>query len=393
MTTLGNIEATPLASLTFVSFDTGDILYVTGKARNLYGSEAHEIMPLQDTLTELYVTGYTYIRNALPLRVKPDYVIEPSPYSPPIKLLAEEAHLSKMFSQSDQPTAQLTRIILHSPTIATFEWESSAILNVKPGQAIIMDFKPLLGSRRYQHMSPMKPSLVNDDFIRTWTVSNYLPQGSDSRKFSLTMREKPGGAVTGALFSIARKLLQVKPEVLENSRDLSLIVNIVGVNGDFILPPSIHDSNGSQVSDGTGIKQLFWFAGGIGVTPFISMLSALPKRKETPPWEIVLLLSTREPDIFLSLIFGALKSIELPQYLSVHLFTDTDTTYSPSDYGFVRHGGRISASFLEAKKDELVSYESDIFLCGSESYEKNVVADLTKLGVNAGRIRREGFLY
>jgi len=46
MTCLGNVEATPLTSLTFASFKTGDILYLTGNARNLYGVEAQVIMPL-----------------------------------------------------------------------------------------------------------------------------------------------------------------------------------------------------------------------------------------------------------------------------------------------------------------------------------------------------------
>ncbi|KAF9554605.1 hypothetical protein CPC08DRAFT_171083 [Agrocybe pediades] len=397
MTTLGNIEATPLAALTFISFTTGDILYVTGKARNVYGLEAHKIMPLQDTLTEIYVTGYTYIRDALPLRVKPGYEIDPSPYSPPIKLLAEEAHLSKLFSHEEQPTALLTRMTLHSPTIATFEWESSVPLKINPGQAIILDFKPFLGSRRYQHMSPMKPTLVNDDFIRTWTVSNYLPHDSTSRSFSLTMREKTGGTVTGALFTIARKLSQLKPSALEDSRGLSLTAKVVGVNGDFVLPslPAEAAVEGLPEVEDEGIKRLFWFAGGIGVTPFISMLAALSRqtKEATPPWEITLFLSTREPDIFLSLIFAALKSIQLPQYLSVHLFADADTTYDPNEYNFVRHSGRISKSFLEDKKDVLVSNESVIFLCGSDSYERNVVRYLTELSVDAGRIKREGFAY
>jgi hypothetical protein len=68
MTSLGNIEATPLASLTFVDFVSGDILYLTGDAENLVGPAAHDIMPLQKTLTTVFVTGYTLVRDALPVR-------------------------------------------------------------------------------------------------------------------------------------------------------------------------------------------------------------------------------------------------------------------------------------------------------------------------------------
>jgi len=48
MTSLGNVEATLLAPLKFIFFKTGDILYLTGNARNLYGPDAQAIMPMQD---------------------------------------------------------------------------------------------------------------------------------------------------------------------------------------------------------------------------------------------------------------------------------------------------------------------------------------------------------
>ncbi|KJA24405.1 hypothetical protein HYPSUDRAFT_38852 [Hypholoma sublateritium FD-334 SS-4] len=200
MTSLGNVEATPYACLTFISFTRGDILYLTGNARNVYGSEARAIMPLQDTLTEIFITGYTFVENALPARqIQSD--IQPSPYSPPVKRLAEEVTQTQMFSSERQPTALLTRITIHSPTIATFEWESSDPLRVDPGQAAIMDFRPLLGSRQYQHMSARNPNLVNDDFIRTWTISSASPPEAESKTFSLTIREKQGGTITGLLFN------------------------------------------------------------------------------------------------------------------------------------------------------------------------------------------------
>lgn len=68
MTSLGNIEATPLASLTFVDFVSGDILYLTGDAENLVGEDALQLMPFQKTLTTIRVTGFTLVRDALPVR-------------------------------------------------------------------------------------------------------------------------------------------------------------------------------------------------------------------------------------------------------------------------------------------------------------------------------------
>ncbi|CAA7271302.1 unnamed protein product [Cyclocybe aegerita] len=272
MTSLGNVEATPLASLTFISFVTGDILYLTGKARNVYGDEARSIMPLQDTFTEVFVTGYVHVRDAFPARQRPGYTIQPSPYSPPIRLLTEENPQSKIFSTSEQPKALLVSIKIHSPTLATFEWEVPTPVHIRPGQAAILGFMPLLGSRQYQYMAPQKPSAVNDDFIRTWTVSSAHEGEGGTRRFALTMREKPGGTVTGALFTIARRLAQLKPEALVDSSVLGLRVDLVGISGDFVLPTPA--ASGSRTS-----PSLLWVAGGIGITPFLSMLAALSNKK------------------------------------------------------------------------------------------------------------------
>lgn len=402
MTSLGNVEATPFASLTFISFTTGDILYLTGEARNVYGSEARAIMPFQDLLTEIYVTGYTYVQDALPARLAPGYTDQLSPYSPPVRLLAEEAPDTKLFAKEEQPKARLTRIMTLSPSIAIFEWESSAPLRIDPGQAIILDFSTLFGSRQYQHMAPGKPSLVNDDFIRTWTVSSASPHDSDSRLFSLTMREKPGGVVTGSLFNILRKLTEYKHAALEDARVLSLDVNIVGINGDFVLPPlpsplGRNTPSASKVLS-AGTKRLYWFAGGIGITPFLSMLAALSKVADSdlPPWEIILTVSTREPDVSLSLISRAIGGTTCPAYLTVHLFTGVTSPPLPDiepEFRVVTHTARVDSLFLNAMEKDWEAEGSEVFICGPGPFEKSILESLGKVGADITRVHREGFAY
>jgi NAD(P)H-flavin reductase len=389
MTSLGNVEATPYASLTFISFTRGDILYLTGNARNLFGSEARAIMPLQDTLTEVFITGYTLVKNALPARQLREE-IQGSPYSPPIKLLAEEATQANMFSTEEQPTALLTRIMVHSPTIATFEWESSAALRVVPGQAALLDFRPLFGSRQYQHMSPSHPKLVNDDFIRTWTISSAEAAGAETKRFRLTIREKPGGIITGALFKMVRKLLQQKPEMLENTTPLSFIVNIAGVSGDFVLPtlPKL------DVGHGKDVRHLFWFAGGIGVTPFLSMMSALAQSNSTSSFDITLAISTHEPDVTISLLESAIGSVKSWPNLSIHMFTNAPPVSScESSIALTRHQGRIQSSFFDDKKDLLEKGDTRFYLCGPEAFERSILDMLAKFNVNLGCVHREGFAY
>ena len=390
MTSLGNVEATPLASLTFISFKTGDILYLTGNARNLYGPEAQAIMPMQDRLTEIFITGYTFVTDAFPARQDSAFNIQPSPYSPPIKLLAEEDTQTTLFSLEQQPKALLTRITIHNPTIATFEWESTAPIHADPGQAIILDFSTLLGSREYRHMSAGRPSLVNDDFIRTWTISSASKGNLETNTFSLTMREKPGGIVTGALFSILRKLSEAKPDALDDTRDLSLSVSIVGISGEFVLPTP------PKSLDAPTRRQLLWIAGGIGITPFLSMLSAISQSDPigtSDPFTIHFVVSTRELDVTLSLISTALgdRKAAAP-YLKLHIFSNA-AKVSPPAIEYTLHRGRISATFFEERKELILGKDPGIYLCGSPPFEGAVMDALRKVDVQPKDVHREGFVY
>ncbi|TFK32247.1 hypothetical protein BDQ12DRAFT_617438 [Crucibulum laeve] len=380
MTSLGNIEATPVASLTFIDFLTGDILYLTGDAHNLFGDEAQKVMPLQRALTSIYVTGYVLAKDALPSRQHPGSESQVSPYSPPIRYLAEESLQTKVFQTSERPKAILTSIELHSSTIATFTWDSTENLVIKPGQAIIMDFSSLLGARQYQHMSPFRPTAVNDDKLRTWTVSS-ASLSSSTRSFSITMREKEGGVVTGALFAIARKLSHLKPEALEDSRPLQLTVDIVGVTGDFSLS-----------------RKLLWIAGGIGITPFLSMVKFLVASTTTSGsrWDIHLILSTREPNILLPLLLGNLSTSGTHSdtfHLTIDLFSPQNYEQSslPGTVIIQHHNTRFSSTFVQ--NNPSLADGREIYLCGPSEFENSVLSAFNDIGVEKGGIKRDNFEY
>ncbi|KAK0457547.1 uncharacterized protein EV420DRAFT_502383 [Desarmillaria tabescens] len=362
MTSLGNVEATPLASLTLISFTTGDILYVTGRAQNHIGPDAQKIMFLQDRLTTIYVTGCIFVRDALPVRQRPGTSVQRSPYSPPVRYLIEESAPILRFDDESPATAALKSIILHSSTIATFTWQSSRELDIVPGQAIILDFSGFIGHPGYQHMAPGNPTSVNDDRIRTWTVSS--THLAPTRTFSLTLREKPGGAATGALFSLARKVAEVRPALLEDLLPLSLTVPIVGITGQFTLP------RGNS-------KRLALFAGGIGVTPFLSMLGGTIG----DGWDVVLVLSTREPAVLLPLI-GEKESV------GVRLFSGEVV---PKSENVTMHPGRVTSGYLVDRQEDWVG--RDIFVCGPDGYRESVLEGLALAGVEKERIRIEGFEY
>ncbi|KAF9267880.1 hypothetical protein L218DRAFT_919673 [Marasmius fiardii PR-910] len=377
MTSLGNIEASGLASLTFLSWTTGDILYLTGTARNLVGSEARKVMAFQRALTEIQVTGFTYVEDALTVRQTPGTVPQRSPYSPPVQLLAEEQASTQLFADpgsEDEVKATLARIDLHSPTVATFTWEASKELDIKPGQAIILDLKPFLGSVPYYHMAPGKPSSINDDRIRTWTVSS--ANSTNKKTFDTTMKLKEGGAATTALFSISYKLKEIKPEMCADTRDLGLNVRVVGVTGEFCLP--------------TKVEKMLWIAGGIGVTPFLSMLKGLGD-SSSGQWDITLLLSTREPEVLLPLISAIQVEAQRRVKLTVVVFSKAP--FYDADIPVERHTGRLTSHFFSDSSWLSDTKERSVYLCGPAEFEEFVVEELRRIGTPTSSIRREQFVY
>ncbi|PIL29435.1 hypothetical protein GSI_08377 [Ganoderma sinense ZZ0214-1] len=384
MTSLGNIEATPLAGLSIVNFETGDVLYLTGDAWTLVGDDASALMPRQPVLTTIDPTGYIFVRDALPVRQAPGSEVVRSPYSPPVKYLREEVGVSgTVFSQGNQ-TARITTMELHSDDLATISFEltdASEPLKFNPGQAVALDFSSLLGKPQYQHMAPFAPASINDDRVRTWTISS--AGNGLQRSFDLTMRQKPGGVVTGALFAIAHKLAAHRPDFLEDTRVLGIEPTVVGITGEFTLPPA-------------GEVKALWVAGGTGVTPFLSMLRALIARGEDAHADIVLALATREPGVMLRLLKSALSDAPPPGVrVQLDVFTSADvpaledvvTAYG-AGMSAAWHKGRIPATYWAGVADG-----REVFVCGLGGFGDAAVEGVKKAGVPDGRIHREGFAY
>ncbi|KAJ6543677.1 hypothetical protein B0H10DRAFT_2134430, partial [Mycena sp. CBHHK59/15] len=146
--------------------------------------------------------------------------------------------------------------------MATFTWEVSAELHITPGQAVIMDIAPLVGVPAYPHMAPSKPTRAS---ARGGCPACTALRDRRARALALTMREKPGGAVTGTLLAIKRKLADVRPEARADARWLELRVGIVGVTGDFVLPEPDAGAMPPSLLVAMPRRKLLWIAGGIGL--------------------------------------------------------------------------------------------------------------------------------
>ncbi|KAL4927665.1 uncharacterized protein BDV17DRAFT_292406 [Aspergillus undulatus] len=379
MSSLGNIEASGVAGFTIITFETGDVLYLTGKAEVVIGPPAMEIMSRHACIVVLEVTGYTLVRDALPVRQRPGSVVRRSPYSPKVKYLVEEAQAQS--GSSSNSRAQLESARQLSVDLAVFRFKVLSMpggtvnpVKIRPGQAIVLNFMDWLGPPQYQHMADSAPGSLNDDRVRTWTVSSAHETG-DVTWFELTMREIKGGAVTGALFDVLRRPSQGWGQVVDI--DQSVVADIVGVTGDFFL--------------GDDHINALWVAGGIGITPFLAMLGALGSRGGMVSGNIVFALATREPVLMLKLVGELLRNIPATVNVKIDLFTRMpltyDTGYFSSDNSQLSiHKGRIGSEYWKA-----ISKDRDVLICGPDGFGNTAAEGLRAVGVPNGRIHREGF--
>jgi len=85
---LGNIQSDALVGLVIPDFTTGDVLYVTGIAENLFNDDAERLMPRMTLVTRVRVTGAVFIEEALNLRLEGAEQL--SPYNPTRRYLRHE---------------------------------------------------------------------------------------------------------------------------------------------------------------------------------------------------------------------------------------------------------------------------------------------------------------
>ncbi|EIN06374.1 hypothetical protein PUNSTDRAFT_114962 [Punctularia strigosozonata HHB-11173 SS5] len=383
MQSLGNIDQTPLASLTFVDFLSGNVLYLTGSARNHLGSDARAIMLQVRALTMVEVTGYVLVTNAFPFRQVPGTEAIRSPYSPPVRFLLEEPEGAQ--TVATETTLRLKKMRLHTPAVATFTFAADPPVVIVPGQAAIIDTSTLgVGKHEYQHMAQRgQETNLNDDGVRTWTVSS--AHKFPAPEFSIVMQQKPGGAVTTRLLNIARACAELKPELCEDSTPLSLTLPLVGIAGAFTLASIKAPS------------RLLFIAGGIGITPFLSMLGALAVRTSEGDenCDVALVVSTKEPELIIQLVMDALDLGRMEKIsLELHIFSTgsphTPPVTIPTGFSMHIHQGRLTGESYPI----LDTTERDIYVCGPRLFEDTVIGFLTTTtGVRATAIHRENFDY
>lgn len=248
--TLGNLYSTPKAGLIFPDFDSADALYLTGTTEILIGKDAAAILPRSNLAVKVNVVAARFVRQSLAYRgAEGDF----SPYNPPVRYLPTERALADAQTRDSRVVyAKLLARDVLTPTIGRFRFsvsDSEAGGRWTPGQYVALAFEDEL-SMGYSHMRDDDPRSLNDDYVRTFTVSS-PPGGSlPNDEFEITIRNV--GVATNFLFK-------------QNVR-AGLEVPLKGFGGTFTI-----DQNLDEIVP--------FVAGGMGITPLLAHLFELdPKR-------------------------------------------------------------------------------------------------------------------
>ena len=240
--TLGNLQESPLAGLVFPDFASGDVLYLTGTTDIIFGDDATDILPGSNLAVRLHITIARYVKNGLTFR---GITGEASPYNPPVRLLRKERPSSFQRERDKVVTAMLIKKEILTPSIVRYRFRiitPQLSQKWRAGQYVALDLNKEV-SAGYSHMRDDDPKSLNDDFIRTFTISSPAGNGDE---FEMTIRKV--GVVTEFLF--------------RQEPHLRLEVPLRGFGGSFFV----------QQKEGEFSSVV---AGGIGITPLLAQLPTL----------------------------------------------------------------------------------------------------------------------
>jgi ferredoxin-NADP reductase len=248
--TLGNISLCPQIGICVPDFEKGDMLYCTGSAEVLVSKDAAALLPRSNLCVRLTVSAARYVREALSFR---GLAGEPSPYNPRVRHLVSEKQVAQSHDLRPHRIVLLGQSEL-TPSISRFRFSFENDDTYEAGQYVTLDFSEHLDIG-YSHMRDDDPSSLNDDFVRTFTVSSpprldrSVQQANGGGEFEVTVRKV--GVVTEYLFRHG----------LPNSRN-KLEVDCKGFGGDFQVRQMEHET-------------ICFIAAGVGITPLLPALESL----------------------------------------------------------------------------------------------------------------------
>ncbi|KAF2713736.1 hypothetical protein K504DRAFT_145639 [Pleomassaria siparia CBS 279.74] len=261
--TLGNLQMNPKVGITFPDYVNGDVLYITGTAEILVEHAAASVLPGSNLALKITIDEALLVASGLPFRGTRK---DSSPYNPLVRTLTTEGNMKSTFSQSHKLAILIKKTSL-TPSISRFRFSVPEGVRYQAGQWVALDFKEHL-DYGYSHMRDDDPRSLNDDLVRTFTVSS-APGSEHDKEFDITIRKV--GPVTDYLFEL--------------DPSTGIQVPILGIGGEF----HIRQDEGDRVTP--------FIAGGVGITPLLGHLPSL----ELVPGRLKLLWTVRFADVDLVL--------------------------------------------------------------------------------------------
>jgi len=293
-------------------------------------------------------------------------------------------------------TATLVSTKAVSNSIRTFNFNLSSPTEVPlPGGFGVFDFSDILDVG-YNHMNEVNPQLVNEDYVRTWTLSNAPDFDttknafSETSQVSVTVKRKPGGLISNVLHDHAEQLIAQK-----------LPISFKGIGAGFTCFSKPDDALPSLPA------QMLWIAGGVGITPFITMWDGICKIEKARPskvlTDIVLLFSGHDDDVKVLTEFASQQGSPATNVkLSISAFQSTKSAtpvaklVQQDQYEtFPTCVRRFEERRIEI--DDIRSVpdlkKREVFMCGPETLMSWSAATLTKLDVKETQFHLESFIF
>ncbi|KAK3682590.1 hypothetical protein B0T22DRAFT_471515 [Podospora appendiculata] len=285
--TLGNLRLNPRVGLVIPDFETADVLYLTGETELLVGEAAIALMPHAKLVVRVVVREARFVRDGLPFVGEAG---EMSPYNPPVRKLAWEEGVVVPGQGEGQggkatalATATLVRRQILSPSIARLTFQlhpekgRQPVLGMwKPGQHVTLDFSDEL-DHGWSHMRDDDPQSLNDDFVRTFTVSNPPPSQSKGQE---------GGVVGGTEMELTvRRHGPATGFLWRHNTRVPLHLPVLGFGG--------AESFRIAAAGGDPTTKAIFVAGGVGITPLLAQAQGVLAGGQ----DLALLWSLRAEDL------------------------------------------------------------------------------------------------
>jgi len=345
--TFGNFIENSKAGLLFLDFENGHLLTLTGTVEILWDAPDTEFFDGAERLWKFHLDHGRRLENALPLRWKLDA------FSPNTSLTGTWKE-AKELSDADRHKNEwrpysVHKIVEESSVITSFYLKAKGhqALSFQPGQFLTI-----------------KANTGGKEYIRTYTLSS--APADDYYRISIKREDSPDGEIPAGIFS---NYLHTQMK-----------------EGDTIYAKA---PRGAFTFDSEVNRPAILLAGGVGVTPMISMarhvlIEGLRTRSMRPLTVIGAAKNHSQRAFFEE--FQEISAASQSQIRTFWALSDASGNLNPGkDF---HHQGRISKDLLQAI---LPLDDYDCYLCGPSGFMQATYDLLRSLGISDARIYAEEF--